>query len=157
MLQKLDFWIISRAPAMPYLPFIIFPRAKSVENIEAESLLIDMEATLMANSSCELHKNSVKNSIILFCSSMPFQYLQSLCVSSEDKKILSYLNMNFPLFNRQKGGWEFPAFHNTKIDLSPITIFFDISRPRILIIHSRKKLVESSVQDESAAWIIPVE
>lgn len=86
MPKKLDFWIISRAPAMPYLPFIIFPRAKSVENIEAESLLIDMEATLMVNSSYELHKKQRKkfNNPFLFIDALSI-FAKSLCLKQRQK------------------------------------------------------------------------
>lgn len=133
-----------------------FSGAKSVENIEAESLLIDMEATLMANSSYELHKNSVKkfNNPFLFIDALSI-FAKSLCLKRRQK------NPFIPEY-------EFSAFQSKKVDENsrPFTTqkliyrqspFFRYFSSAHFNHPLEKKLVESSVQDGSAAWIIPFE
>lgn len=70
------------------------------------------------------------NNPFFVCSSMPFQYLQSLCVSATMRtwkaRILSYLEYEFSA--SFKVDWKKNDSANvpqhTKIDLSPITVFF---------------------------------
>lgn len=130
MLAKLKFWNIS---TQPYLPFIMFPwikkRWKRGNGRGGVRYWLIWKQHWWRIHRLWGERNEFNNPFFV-CSSMPFQYLQSLCVSATMRtwkaRILSYLEYEFSA--SFKVDWKKNDSANvpqhTKIDLSPITVFF---------------------------------